>query len=264
MRKYWEIFKITWQQYFIYRVNFILWRTRTILQLLVVYFIWWSVFRSQNEVLGYTTSTILTYILVAALIRAIVLSTRVTDLMDAINTGRIVNFLIKPIGFFRYYIAKEVADKMFNTLFYIIEVSVIIFLLKPQIIIQNNIQILFVFFLSIIGALIIYFCINFIISLTAFWMENSWGPLFLMSVLLESLGGGLFPIDILPRSLFNIIMLTPFPYLIYFPAKLYLGNMDKFQIIYGFSVIFIWSITLVIVMRMMLNAGFRHLSAEEN
>lgn len=264
MGKYISIFKIAWQQNLIYRLNFILWRIRSVMQLLLVYFIWWSVFRSQDIILGYTISSILTYILVAALIKAIVLSTRVTDLIDSINSGSIVNFLIKPLGFVRYYLARDVADKLFNILFYIAEVSLLVFLLKPEIIIQKDVLILIYFIFAVAGGLVIYFCINFVISLTAFWVENSWGPLFLMSVLLESLGGGLFPIDILPKSIFNILMLTPFPYLIYFPSKLYLGTMSMPEIVNGFIVILLWVSILIFLMNAVIKAGFRHFSAAGN
>lgn len=234
------------------------------MQLFLIYFIWQSVFSSNQEILGYTQSSILTYVLVAALIRAIVLSTRVTDLIETINSGSIVNFLIKPLGLIKYVLAKDIADKLFNVLFYLAEVSLLIILLKPQVIIQTNILVLISVLLAILGGLIIYFCINFIISLTAFWVDNSWGLLFLMSVILESLGGGLFPIDILPKQLFDILMLTPFPYLIYFPAKLYLGMMSSQQVFSGFLIIVVWITVLVLLMKTVLNAGFRHFSAAGN
>lgn len=264
MRKYWEIFKITWQSFLIYRVNFILWRVRTVLQLLLVYFIWWSVFQSQREVFGYTISSILTYILVAAFLRASVLSSRVADLIDSINNGSVINFLIKPLGFVRYYLAREAADKLFNISFFIVEICLLIFLLKPPILIQTNIQTLILFTAAILGAIILLFCLNFIVSLTAFWVESSWGVLFLVSILLESLAGGLFPVDILPKGLFNVLILTPFPYLIYFPAKLYLGGMSSWEIFYGFSIIIFWILALFILMKMMINAGLKHFSAIGN
>lgn len=264
MIKYWEIFKVAWQQNLIYRLNFMLWRVRSVLQLILIYFIWWTVFQSQSTVFGYTTTTIVTYILVAALIRAIVLSTRVTDMIDSINNGSIVNFMIKPLGFIRYYLARDIADKLFNIFFYIAEVFLLVLILKPPLMIQNNLLIILLSSAAIIGALIIYFCINFIVSLTAFWTENSWGPLFLMSIFLEGFGGGLFPIDILPKAVFNILMMTPFPYLIYFPSKLYLGVMNAGEMVYGFSVIIIWILVLIFLMRLELNAGFRHFSAVGN
>lgn len=264
MAKYWEIFKVAWEQILIYRLSFTLWRVRTVLQLLLTYFIWWTVFQSQKEVFGYTTSSMLTYILIAAFSRATILSTRVTDLINQINDGSVVNFLIKPLGFIRYYLARDIADKLFNILFYIVEVSLLVFILKPPIIIQNNIFILLLFITAIIGGLIIYFCINFIISLTSFWTENSWGPLFLMSILLEGIGGGLFPIDILPKGIFNILMITPFPYLIYFPAKIYLGTLSFTQMMYGFLIMLVWIVALLFLTRLILKAGFRHFSAVGN
>lgn len=264
MKKYWEVFKLTWQQNLIYRLNFVLWRVRSVMQLLLIYFIWWSVFQSEQQFFGYTTSMILTYILIAAFIRAIVLSTRVSDLIDSINSGSVVNFLIKPLGFIRYFLARDAADKLFNISFYIAEVTLLIFLLKPSVIFQTEILTLSLFLLATLGGLVIYFCINFIICLTAFWVENSWGVMFLMSIFLESLGGGLFPLDMLPKQLFNVLMLTPFPYLIYFPAKLYLGNMSYFEISLGFSVIVVWVLILVMLMKAVMNAGLRQFSAVGN
>ena len=264
MSKYWEIFKVSWEQNLVYRFNFVLWRIRNTVQLLLVYFIWWTVFQSQKSIFGYTNSVLITYILIAALIRAIVLSTRVPDMMNQINDGSIVNFLIKPLGFIRYYLARDIADKLFNILFYIVEVFLLVLILKPDVIIQRNIFVLAPFFLAITGGLVIYFCINFIISLTSFWVENSWGPFFLMAIFLEGFGGSLFPLDILPKSIYYFLMLTPFPYLIYFPSKLYLGNFNIAEMLYGFGIMFIWVVLLIVLMRYVLRLGFRHYSSVGN
>ena len=264
MNKYWLIFKTEWQLNLIYRLNFSMWRIRSVLQLLLIYFIWWTVFQSQNEVFGYTTASILTYVLVAALIRAIVLSTRVMDLMDAISSGNVVNFLIKPLGFVRYYLARDVADKLFNVLFYIVEIWLLVLLLNPPIIFQTNILTLTLFLLSIIGGLAIYFYLNFIIGLFTFWVESSWGPLFLMMIFLEGFGGGLFPIDILPANFYSLLMLTPFPYLIFFPAKIYLGKFGANEIIVNFLIMLLWIIILHLLMKKLISAGFKHYSAVGN
>ena len=256
------VFRICWQQGLIYRLNFILWRVRSVLQLLLIYFVWWTVFQSQDQVFGYTNSSILTYILVAALIRAIVLSSRTTSVANQINDGSVVNFLVKPLGFIKFYLAQDLADKLLNIFFVIIEISLLIILLKPEIIIQNNPIIILLFLLAAILGMILYFCISFIISLTAFWVENSWGPLFILTIILEGFSGGMFPLDILPKSIFSILMLTPFPYLIYFPSKIYLGNMHYFELLYGFMVLFFWVIASFFLMYYVLRSGLKHYTAE--
>jgi len=259
--KYWEVFKISWENSLVYRLNFVLWRVRSVLQLLLVYFIWWTVFQSQNEIFGYTQSSILTYILAAALIRAIVLSSRVSDLMNQINDGSVVNFLVKPLGVIKYYFVRDFADKLLNISLVILEIGLIILFLRPKILIQTELNIILLFILASLLGIILYFCISFVISLLAFWMENSWGPLFLLMIFLEGFAGGLFPIDILPKNIFNILMLTPFPYLIYFPSKLYLGTLNNLQIIFGFLILSFWVVGLWFIMNWALKAGLKYYTA---
>lgn len=264
MSKYWEVFKISWENSLIYRLNFVLWRIRSTLQLLLIYFIWWTVFQGVDVVFGYTQKTILTYIMVAALMRAVILSSRVTDLANQINDGSVVNFLVKPLSFIKFYLVRDLADKLLNIVFVIFEISLLIFLLKPQIIIQTNMSILLLTIAAALFGIIVYFCISFIVSLLAFWAESSWAFLFLMTILLEGFGGGLFPIDILPRSFYYVLMLTPFPYLIYFPSKLYLGTMNLHETSLGFTVLSFWLIVLWFLMRWIFQMGLKHYTAQGN
>lgn len=261
MSKYLAVFKISWEQGFVYRLNFTLWRVRSVLQLLLVYFIWWTVFQSKSEIFNYSQSSLLTYIMVAALIRAIILSSRAIDVAGQISEGTIVNFLIKPLGFIEYYFSRDLADKLLNISFVIFELILLLTLLKPPIIFQQNLYILILFVIATFLGLLLYFALAFIIGMLAFWVENAWGPLFLVSIILEGFGGGLFPIDILPKGIASILMLTPFPYLIYFPAKIYLGTLPQDEIIKGFIVLSIWVVSCWYMMNYVLSKGLKRFSA---
>lgn len=262
MDKYLAVFKITWEQALVYRLNFVLWRVRTVLQLLMVYFIWWTVFQSQSQVFGYSQASILTYILVAAIIRAVVLSSRTIDVSGQINEGSVVNFLIKPLNFIYYYLSRDFADKLVNTLFAIGELTIMFYLLKPQFIFQTNPLTILLFVLAVLLGLFLYFSISFVIGLMAFWVENSWGPFFLIMIMLEGLGGGLFPIDILPKNVAATLLSTPFPYLVYFPAKVYLGTLTTMELVKGFSILTFWVMAMWFLMTKVLQAGLRFYTAE--
>lgn len=261
MTKYLAVFKISWEQGLVYRLNFFLWRIRSVLQLLLVYFVWWTVFQSNNIVFNYSQSQILTYIVVASLIRAIILSSRVIDVAGQINEGTIVNFLVKPLGFIKYYFARDLADKLLNILFVVVEITLLIVILKPPLLLQQDQQILALFILATLLGLLLYFTMAFIIGMLAFWVEDAWGSLFLVMMLLEGFGGGLFPIDILPKNMASILMLTPFPYFIYFPAKIYLGTMSINEIVYGFSILVFWVVIGWYLMLKVLQSGLKHYSA---
>jgi ABC-2 type transport system permease protein len=258
------IFKICWQSEFVYRLNFVLWRVRTVLQFLLVYFIWWSVFQSTQSVFGYSQKTILTYIVVISVIRSIVLSSKTADIMNKINNGSFSNFLTKPIGIIKYYFLQDAADKILNCIFMVCEISIILLIFKPEILNQKNLATIALFTLSVILAAVLWFCINLIIGMMAFWVENSWGPLFLLMIFMEGMGGGLFPIDILPANFYNFLMLTPFPYLLYFPAKLYIGGFSPEQLGVYFPVLIIWVFVCIFGMKKVLGIGLKHYTSEGN
>ena len=261
MKKYWIYFLINWEQSLVYRLNFTLWRVRSIMQLLLVYFIWWTVFQDQNQIFGYSQMSILTYILVSAVIRAITLSSRVIDVAGQINEGSIANFLVKPLSFIGYFFVRDMADKLLNIIFVVIEIMALIYFLKPLVFLQTDFATLGLFILATFLALVLYFLIAFALGLSAFWLENSWGPYFLLLTFVEGLGGGLFPIDILPKVLAQVLLLTPFPYLIYFPAKVYLGTMTSMEILQGFLILTLWTCLLWFVLIRLLRAGFKKYTA---
>lgn len=260
-KKYFQVFVISWEQGLVYRLNFTLWRVRAVLQLILVYFIWQSVFLNQTDVFGYSQSNIMTYILVSSVVRAIVLSSRATDLMNHINEGSIVNFLVRPLDIIRFYFSRDLADKLLNIFFVVLEVSLIIWIFHPPVILQTNFFILMQFAIAIILAVLLNFFSSLLISMMSFWVENSWGPLFLMMIILEGLGGGLFPIDILPHKIFSFLMYTPFPYLLYFPAKVYLGVLSTGEILHGFGVLCIWVGLMFLIAKKTLSAGLKHYTA---
>ncbi len=261
MHKSFAIFRISWENGLVYRVNFLVWRIRSVLNLILVYFIWYTTFQNQSEVFGYTQATMLTYILVAAVIRAIILSSRVMDVSNHINEGYIANFLVKPLDIIPFYFARDLADKIMNISLVILEITLLISLLKPPLILQTDPFILILVAAAIVSGILLYFLFAFIVSLLAFWLENTWGSFFLVFVFLETLGGGIFPIDILPKPISDILLLTPFPYFIYFPAKLYTGTMTSWQIVQGFMILTIWVGLLWIALSKTLQAGLRKYTA---
>ena len=72
MRKYLNVFKISFAQEFAYRLNFIMWRVRNVLQILVLFFLWTTVFSDQGRVIfGYDKAKILTYVFGVLIVRGV-------------------------------------------------------------------------------------------------------------------------------------------------------------------------------------------------
>ena len=101
IHKYVQIFKISFAQEFAYRLNFIMWRVRNVIQIFVVFFLWDSIFYfSGRNLFGYDRHKILTYVLGLIFVKAFVFSSRAQDVASDIAQGEIINHLLKPVNYF--------------------------------------------------------------------------------------------------------------------------------------------------------------------
>jgi ABC-2 type transport system permease protein len=227
MRKYLLIFQTTLGQYFAYRLNFVLWRFRVVLNLFIIYFLWQSIFEGRGSLFGYSKTQMLTYILLSSLVSDFVLGTTTGAIAGEILSGSIINYILKPLSFFKYCLARDLTDKIINISCAVVEIILIIIFFKPPIFLQENVFVFFPFLIFILLGTLISFFINLCLSFIGFWSNEVWAPRFVYGILIFFLSGTYFPLDILPRPIYYFLLLTPFPYLYYLPTKIYLQGMTQ-------------------------------------
>lgn len=264
MKKYLSVFRISFSQEFAYRLNFIMWRVRNVAQIFLVFFLWSSVFAGQRqELFGYNRDKILTYVFGILILRAIVLSARAVDVASEISSGDITNLLLKPINYFRYWFTRDISSKALNLVFAAVEATLLFFILKPPFFVQTNPLNIVLFIVAILLAVAIFFHLLFLVNMIAFWVpEAGWAGQFLFIVIFsEFLSGGVFPIDILPQVLQNIIYALPFPYLLFFPLQVYLGKLSTMTMLQGLAVSFVWLLILVFTVNYVWSKGIKKYEA---
>lgn len=261
MNKYFLVIRNTWYEITTYRLNFIMWRFRTVLQLLTIYFLWTIIIPSGSQIFGYTQPQILTYILLSPFITALVFATRTQEIGANINDGDLSVYLLRPINYFFYWFARDTGDKVMNMTFSIIELSVLYFLLRPPIIIQTNFMLYVLFAIVIILAVILQFIIGAFLGLIGFWSPEIWAPRFIYFILRDFLAGLIFPIDIFPRVFRMVMEFLPFQYLLYFPLKIYLGQISIPVILRGASIMIFWILLLGFLLYLVWKKGLKEYSA---
>jgi len=260
VKKYLSVFKVSLEQEFAYRANFIMSRVRNILQIFLVFFLWDAVFADSGRIVfGYDRAGILTYVFGILIVRSFVLSARSNNVSGEISSGDLSNYLVKPVSYFKYWLTRDFSSKVLNLIFAFFETSLLIILLKPPLFIQKNIVNLGGFLILLSLAVFIYFTILFIASSVPFWMpEAAWGVQFVfIVVIVEFLSGSLFPLDVLPLSFQRVLNLTPFPYLIYFPIQVYLGKVENFLILKAVFVSAVWAVILWFLMDYIWKKGLK-------
>lgn len=244
-----------------YRFNFLMWRIRNVFQFLTIYFLWFSIMPQNSTLFGYSKELMLTYVVATSFVGAIILSSRTQEIAENINNGDLSVFLLKPFSYFKYWYSRDIGDKLMNISFSLGEIAMIFLIIKPPFYLQSDPLTIFLTILSLFLALNLHFFITVLLSLIGFWSSEVWGPRFIFYVLIGFLSGGVFPLDILPEVIFNIFQILPFSYLIYFPIKLYLGQLTPFEITAGLGLASIWTLIFYFVVSKVWNKGVKSYNA---
>ena len=264
MKKYLSIFKISFAQELAYRANFIMWRVRNVLQILLVFFLWSTVFTNpQTELFGYNRDKILTYVFGIFILRALILSSRAAEIAGEISRGDLTNYLLKPINYIKYWFTRDISSKILNLSFATVEIAVLYFILKPTFFIQTNPLQIFLFLVSLLFAIVMFFGLSVLSNFVTFWLpEGGWGAQFLFVVIFtEFLSGAVFPIDILPEAIQSVLYALPFPYLMFFPLQVYLGKLSMGATLQSLLISGIWMVVMIFAMSQVWARGIKRYSA---
>ncbi len=259
MRKYWQVFKLSLEDYFVYRTNFILWRVRSFVFFLTLIFFWQAVFTNKEILFGYSQSQMLAYVVGAVFLRGVVLSSRSSDEFPALNkSGDLAKWLIRPISVFKYFVARDLAAKFFDVVFVAMEIGLVIKIFHMDFYFPKDFVFYPIFVLIVFLSTVLFFWTMVAISSLGFWIEDVWATRWLFGIIfLELMSGVFFPIDVLPETIANIIKLTPFPYLIYFPLKVWNGQVGIFQSMGVVFMLFFWVVITWFVAKRMWNRGLK-------
>jgi len=198
-----------------------------------MFFSLWSAISTGKSNLGvYTIPQIYSYFVIGYIIKALIFTTRTQDIGSDIQNGSISTLFIKPISTLKYYFARDIIDKLFNTFFMFFEFILILFLFKPSFSFPTRENFIY-FLLFLILSIITFFFYSLVISFIAFWSDDAWSSRFLFGVVFVTIFSGQYiPLDFLPTTVAQILDYTPFPYMFYYPLKIWLGQVPS-NIIYG-------------------------------
>jgi ABC-2 type transport system permease protein len=264
-QRYLAIFRISFQQEFSYKLSFIMWRLRNVLQVFVAFYFWNTLFASNNTSLfGYDRTKILTYVFTILFMRAVVFSVRAVDVSGQIANGDLSNWLLKPIGYMKYWFTRDLSSKALNFVFAFFEILLLYLLLRPPLYLQTDLGLLLIFLVFMVLAIILFFFLLFVVEMATFWMpENGWAAQFLfVGIVAEFFSGGVFPLDIFPKLFQTVLGYLPFGYLLYFPAQVYLGKLSTQTIQRGLVIEVMWIVIFYVIAQKMWRRGLKNYASE--
>ena len=262
MQKYFAAFSIALTQELYNRASFLMDRARSVTIVIAFYAFWSTIFRDRSELLGYSISQMLSYVLGMNILRALVFSDKTWEMIREINLGKISYYLIRPISYIGYSVSRDAADKLINLISAIIEVTLAVMILKIPLYIPKNSAVLFIFAFTVLLAMILYFLMSYAVSALAFWTAESGGPRFCFELFLEFAAGAFFPLDVLPSFFRKIFEFLPFASLLYFPLNVLLERISRGALMQGIALQIFWIFVFTFVTRALWSRALESYGAE--
>jgi len=223
--------------------------------LLIAFFVWKTIFSVRDTVGDFTFSTMITYFAVIFSIKILVGSAGIArTMMDDMRKGSLAFLLIKPVNYNLFQFAKTITEKLLQTIAPLIALGILVTNFSDTFLPPQNLTFVIIAFVqSIIVAHVLYS----IIGAASFWTVQGWGIIAVAGRFMDTVNGMVFPLDLLPEKIFNVITYLPFQYMGYLPAAIYTGRIASVDIVRHLIIQFLWIIILTLTYRWIWNKGIK-------
>jgi len=260
MSKYWHVINVGIQNTLVYRFNYFAKAAILLIPLMAVILLWRKIYEGNDSasIGGFGLGEMISYYLVVTIVDSL---TGVAEddwqIAAEIRDGQISQFLLKPIDYLTYRLCLFGAGRVTYTLAAVIPVGAFIIYQWDFFVLPKDLPTVGWFVVSLLMAALLQFFISYTMALLAFWVLEVSTFIFILFAFEYIAGGHMFPLTILPESLQTLLSLTPFPYQMYFPVSIYLGQVTGEEMYRGLTIQAGWVVACFIMARWVWNRGIR-------
>ena len=249
----------------VYRVNFVFRAVFGLIPLMATIFLWRKIYEGKetgSDVAGYSLAGMISYYLMITIVDAFTaVNEEDWQIATDIKDGNISQFLLKPIDYLTYRFCLFMAGRFIYVLVALIPIGLFIFYLRKYFVFPADATAFGLFLVSLVMTALLQFFMSYTMALLAFWVLEVSTFIFILFAFEYIAGGHLFPLNILPPAIESVLNFTPFPYLLYFPISIYLGQTTGPSMWNGLLIQTGWVIAFYCLARFVWSRGIRKYSA---
>jgi ABC-2 type transport system permease protein len=263
LRKYGFIFTIGLQNGLVYRWNFFIRASFSLIHLVFIFTFWNAAYRGMTQLGGFDVRQTMTYFVVVFALQFIVGAFNEDfQIGEEIRNGLINQFLLKPINYYAYRVSQFLAARTVSGALVFLPLVIISPLLLDYLVVPHGLWRLPLGLVAMALAAVLQFTIAFCFGLLAFWFLEIQGFVILSYSMETFLSGTIFPLDLLPAWAAPIAQRLPFAYQMYFPAAILSGRLnDPAAALQGLAIQAGWVLVAVLFARLLWARGLRHHTA---
>ena len=212
---------------------------------------------SENGSFGITSLEFIRYFLAVFIVRQFNIVWVIWDFERELISGQLSHRLLQPVDPFWHHFISHIAERWARLPLLVVLIA-LFFGLYPQSFWIPSLSSGLIAILMVILAFILRFVIQYNFGLLAFWTERASAIEQLWFLAYIFLSGIIAPLEVFPPLVRDIVMWTPFPYMVYLPSAILIGKaVDVWQ---GIAVMMGWMAVSFIINRWLWRKGIKQYS----
>jgi ABC-2 type transport system permease protein len=264
LRTWWTIFRVSLDERFIYRGDFMLGTLMRFLPMVPQFFLWSALFAAEGktEMFGFRYQDIVAYYLLTMISRAFSSMPGLSStIARQIRDGEIKKFLVQPVDLLGFLFLGRVAHKIAYFMVATLPFALVFFLCRSYFPAAPPPEIWLAFLASLLRSFALGFFLESCLGLLGFWFLEVSSLLFIYMLFNFFLSGHMFPLDMLPPALRFAVKCLPLQYMAYFPAAVFLGKVQGADLWWGLAGQAGWLTFFIFLSRFLFARGVKRYSA---
>ena len=263
LSKYRHAFLVGLQSNLVYRWNFAIRALFSLFHLSVIFILWGAAFQGKTQIGNFDLGQTMTYFIMILMLQFFIGAfSEDFQISEEIRNGLINQFLLKPINYFLYRISIFCAARLVSGLLALLPLLIILVLLKQHISLPTEPWRLLLGLPAMAMSALIQFTIAYCFGLLTFWFLEIQSFIILSFAIETLLGGQVFPLDLLPKTLYEISQYLPYYYQMYFPVAIFTGRIaEPMQALVGLGIQAFWVVALLGCATLLWKRGLRRHTA---
>lgn len=241
-----------------FRTSMIVTIIGNLVYIIIIYFLWKAIYASSpSEVVnGMTFYDTMVYLVLAAAMFNFMNTFVVWEIGRRYQTGEIVEFLVKPIGYQRYLFFASAGNCIVAFITTFLPTFVIIyFVTHGSFTLGWNLPYCAV---SIVLAITINFLVDFFVGTICLYTQSIWGVNIMKEVVVALLSGATIPLAFFPEQVRAVVNVLPFQAIYNIPLQMLTDkSMTATDYLYGIGVQLFWTAVMLFVSKLFWQRSLR-------
>lgn len=223
--------------------------------------IWIAVYNSTGNGFGYSLKELITYYFIILIVNNLIVNKVQGEVASDIKQGTLNKYLLKPLSYMGYYFFKDLPNRIIYIVVGLLPITILGLLLNKYIVFSINLKTFLFFVFSLFIGYIINFLLSFLISECSFYFSEVTSFFPPINVLKDIISGRVFPLNIIPKSLYQVLLFTPFQFTGYFQVMIILNRYSESEIIQTLFLGLVWIVALYLLCKLLWRRGLNKYSA---